>query len=150
MQTFEIEIKFRVTDFVMLQDRLRQRFGTLEFGEQVLELDAFFQHPCRDFVQTDECLRLRTRTFKDDTLEHSLTYKGPKIDASTKTRHEIEMPIHEPQRWESLFTALGFRAVASIQKFRRRMTLTLEHRQVDIVLDTLPALPESARHFVEI
>jgi len=148
MYTFEVEIKYRVEDIATLERQLQQWGGT-EFGEQVTDYDSFFQHPCRNFVQTDECLRLRNRVFPDGTSEHSLTYKGPKIDAVTKTRQEIEMPVAEPERWESLLTALGFCKSASLHKFRRRQKLTVNHRQVDFVFDTLPALPESGRQFLE-
>jgi len=148
MNTFEVEIKFRVDHPDELEQKLQQ-FGGTGFGEAVTESDDFFQHPCRNFVQTDECLRLRKRTLPDGTAEHTLTYKGPKIDTSTKTRQEIEIPISEPQRWEYLLTALGFCKSASVQKFRRRQTLTIQHRHVDVVLDTLPALPEGNRLFVE-
>ena len=151
MSTFEVEIKFRVgnVDLAELERQLQRHFGGSEFGEQVTESDFFFQHPCRNFEQTDECLRLRHRTFSEGTSQYSLTYKGPKIDTSTKTRREIEILITEPEQWENLFIALGFCKSASVRKFRRRMELTVEHRRVDIVLDTLPDLPESDRFFIE-
>jgi len=151
MNTFEVEIKFHVSDagIAELERQLQQRFGGSEFGEPITESDSFFQHPYRNFAQTDECLRLRHRCFADGAAEYSLTYKGPKIDANTKTRHEIEISITEPERVKSLLAALGFCNVASVRKFRRRMALTLEHREVSIVFDTLPDLPESARQFIE-
>jgi adenylate cyclase class 2 len=149
MKTFEVEIKFRVENAAELERKL-QEFGGTGFGEPVTELDSFFQHPSRDFAQTDECLRLRKRVLPDGTLEHSLTYKGPKIDSSTKTRQEIEIPVAETEDWENLLVALGFHPSASVQKFRRRQRLTRNHRTVEIVLDTLPALPESGRLFVEL
>ena len=148
MQTFEVEVKFRVDDITKLERQLQQIGGT-KFGGQSTEFDSFFLHPSRDFVQTDECLRLRNRVLSDGTSEHSLTYKGPKIDALTKTRQEIEIPITEPEHWEGLLLALGFRKTASIHKFRRRQKLVVNHRHIGIVLDTLPALPESSRTFVE-
>ena len=150
MNTFEVEIKFRIDNATELERRLQQQFGGVEFGEQVTESDLFFQHPCRDFEQTDECLRVRMREFSDGTSEHSLTYKGPKIDASTKTRQEIEMSIADPAQWANLLAALGFCESASVQKLRRRMKLTVKHRHIDIVFDTLPALPESSRQFLEV
>ena len=150
VNTFEVEIKFRVNNLAELERRLRQRFGNVEFGEPVTESDLFFQHPCRDFVQTDECLRLRERRLSDGSFEHSLTYKGPKIDTGTKTRQEIEIPITEPEHWERMLAALGFCRWASVQKFRRQIKLTVDHRHINIVFDTLPALPESRRFFVEI
>jgi len=149
MNTLEVEIKFRVDNVTELERRLLHLGGT-GFGEPATESDSFFQHPCRNFVQTDECLRLRNRVFSDGTSEHSLTYKGPKIDDNTKTRQEIELPITEPEQWEHFLVVLGFHQSASVQKFRRRQRLTVNHRHVDIVLDTLPALPESTRLFVEI
>jgi adenylate cyclase class IV len=60
------------------------------------------------------------------------------------------MSITEPERWEYFLTALGFRKTASVQKFRRRQKLTVNHRHIEIVLDTLPDLPESNRLFVEL
>jgi adenylate cyclase class 2 len=152
MNTFEVEIKFRVREgsIAELERQLQQRFGGGSFDEPVTESDSFFQHPCRDFVQTDECLRLRHRHFADGSSDYSLTYKGPKIDAKTKTRQELEMPMTEPEVCESLLVALGFRKVASVRKLRRRMDLTFEQRRVTIVFDTLPDLPESTRQFVEL
>ena len=151
MTTLEVEIKFSVNPLGMaeLEQQLRQ-FGGTQFDEPVMEFDLFFQHPSRNFVQTDECLRLRNRTLPDGTAQHSLTYKGPTMDTSTKTRPEIEIPITEPERWKNLLTALGFIPSASVQKFRRRQGLTVKHRHVEVVLDTLPALPESDRLFLEI
>ena len=148
MNTFEVEIKFRVENVSKFEDKLQQ-LGGAGFGEPVTEFDSFFQHPCRNFVQTDECLRLRKRVFADGTSDHSLTYKGPKVDASTKTRQEIEIPVSEPERWKCLLTALGFYQAASIHKLRRRQSLTVNHRRIDVVIDVLPALPESDRNFVE-
>lgn len=149
MNTIEVEIKFQIADVAELERRLLLLGGT-GFGESATEYDSFFQHPCRNFAQTDECLRLRNCVFSDGTLEHSLTYKGPKIDDNTKTRQEIELPIAEPEQWERFLAVLGFHQSASVQKFRRRQQLIVNHRHVNIVLDSLPALPESARLFVEI
>jgi adenylate cyclase class 2 len=149
MTTFEVEIKFRVENVTALEHKLQQLGGT-GFGEAVTESDSFFQHPCRNFVHTDECLRLRHRMLPDGISEHSLAYKGPKIDTSTKTRQEIELSVTEPEHWEIFLAALGFRKTASVQKFRRRQKLTVNHRHVEIVLDTLPDLPESSRLFVEL
>ena len=148
MSTFEVEIKFRINNITELERQLQQ-FGGTGFGEQVTESDSFFQHPCRNFLQTDECLRLRKRIFSDGKSEYFLTYKGPKIDTFTKTRLEIEMPTMEPEQCENLLSALGFRKSALVYKFRRRQKLTVNHRHIDVVFDTLPDLPESNRLFVE-
>ncbi|MCL2005069.1 MAG: class IV adenylate cyclase [Planctomycetaceae bacterium] len=149
MSLFEVEIKFQLhclADF----ERQLQQLTNVPFGEQVAESDVFYQHPCRDFTQTDECLRLRSRLLPYGTAEYSLTYKGPKLDSNTKTRREVEIPITVPELVENMLTALGFQEFACVRKTRRRLALAMNNRAVEIVFDTLPALPESRRYFVEI
>ena len=149
MSLFEVEIKFQLHCLADFERQLRQ-LSDVPFGEQVAEADIFYQHPCRDFAQTDECLRLRSRLLPYGTAEYSLTYKGPKLDSTTKTRREVEIPITMPELVENMLAALGFQEFACVQKTRRRLTLAINNRPVDIVFDTLPALPETRRHFVEI
>lgn len=150
MNLFEVEIKFRISNITELEQQLQRRFGGTTFSAPVVENDSFFQHPCRNFVETDECLRIRERHFEDHSCLYFLTYKGPKIDTHTKTRQEIEMPLDEPELCKAMLTSLGFCHAASVQKFRRRMKLTVNNREVDVVFDTLPDLPESSRCFVEL
>ena len=149
MTTFEVEIKFQIEDIEQLEHQLHQQ-NCAGFGQQFEDYDSFFQHPSRDFVKTDECLRLRNRVLPDGHSEHSLTYKGPKRDALTKTRQEIEITVTEPSQWESMLKALGFQKTAELHKHRRRQTLTINHRQIDIVLDTVPALPTPKHQFLEL
>ena len=52
------------------------------------QVDCYFSHPARDFAQTDEALRIR-----QVDGQSLVTYKGPKIDRETKTRHEIELAL---------------------------------------------------------
>ena len=52
------------------------------------DTDHYFNAPDRDFAQTDEAFRLR----RIGTGE-LLTYKGPKRDADTKTRTEVELRL---------------------------------------------------------
>ena len=59
MLSFEVEIKFQVYDVVKLEQQLRELANGDVFGEPVIESDSFYQHPSRDFTQTDECLRIR-------------------------------------------------------------------------------------------
>src|SRR3954464_1627785 len=83
---FEVEQKHRVDDERSLLERLAER--GVEIGPPVEQSDKYFAHPCRDFSQTDEALRIRT------VGEQSfVTFKGPKIDTTTKTRREIELPL---------------------------------------------------------
>jgi adenylate cyclase class 2 len=108
----------------------------------VEEIDWFFAHPCKDFRESDECLRLRLRIFPNGEEERFLTYKGPKIDVQTKTRKEIEVPVFDPVKTESLLEAVGFRKTAMVRKYRQRTETVVEGRDIEITLDILPDLPE--------
>jgi adenylate cyclase class 2 len=98
------------------------------------EVDAYFGHPARDFAKTDEALRIR-RIGPDAWI----TYKGPKIDSTTKTRCEIELPLmtddSTSERWADLLIALGFQPVAEVRKHRRKAIVHWQGRRVEISLD---------------
>jgi adenylate cyclase class 2 len=144
--TYEVEIKFRVLNLPDLVEHL-QHFGC-ELGAAVEERDWFYQHPQRDFTQTDECLRLRHRLMPDGSEEKSLTYKGPRIDQETKTRRELEIRILVGDSWEEMLEVLGFSVKASIRKFRRYGELRYSEHQLGICVDCLPEL--GSETFVEL
>jgi adenylate cyclase class 2 len=129
---YEVEQKHRVQDVAALVARLAQR--GVELDPAVGQSDQYFAHPARDFVKTDEALRIRTsggRSF--------VTYKGPKLDVVTKTRRELELPLDEQDadgtQFAELLVALGFRPVATVRKRRRRFCLDHAGRQVEGALD---------------
>lgn len=124
----EIEQKFHLADAEALRARLVAA-GAEPLGE-VEQRDTYYNHPARDFARTDEALRLRRTT----TGDH-LTYKGPKLDAATKTRREIEVPLVEIDRWPELLEALGFRQVATVAKRRHRYRLDRPPYEVEIAID---------------
>lgn len=129
----EVEQKFAVADLEEVATRLAA-LG-VDLGEVRHESDLYFSHPARDFARTDEALRIRrvgSRAY--------VTYKGPKVDATTKTRHEIDLPLPDvaaaPQ-WQQLLEALGFRPVAEVRKARRKALLAWLGRQVEVSLDVV-------------
>src|SRR5262245_40987976 len=109
----EVEMKFRAPD----PRQLMAALAGLGCGpwDEVDQVDNYLAHPARDFAQTDEALRIRS-----EGQQNYLTYKGPKLDATTKTRREIEMPLSPgadaAAQAAELFGALGFRPVASVRK----------------------------------
>jgi adenylate cyclase, class 2 len=114
---YEVEQKHRVEDAAELMRRLAERGATL--GPPVVQIDQYWNHPCRDFAQTDEALRIRT--VGDASF---VTYKGPKLDATSKTRRELELPLaSEPGEFSELLSALGFRPVTTVEKARRAFEL---------------------------
>jgi adenylate cyclase class 2 len=139
----EVEQKFRASDLAALERRLLA-LGA-EPGEDHEQVDRYYRHPARDFAQTDEALRLRR------VGEHNyITYKGPKLDAATKTRREIEMPLPSGDsaaaQAAELLAALSFEPVLEVRKHRRRLTLTWDGAPVEIALDRVAEVGE----FVEL
>lgn len=134
---YEVEQKFPVSDLPAVAAQLEE-LGAV-FSERAREVDYYYGHPARDFAATDEALRLR-----QVSDQYYLTYKGPKIDPTTKTRREIELPLGAEDRllaqWQSLLEALGFHLVGQVIKDRRRARLCWEGRQVQATLDEVPAL----------
>src|SRR6478609_7991933 len=118
---YEVEQKHRVTDETALLARLQER--SIQLEKPIEQSDQYFAHPCRDFATTDEALRIRVVGDKS-----FVTYKGPKLDKTTKTRREIELPLdpadHGGSRFASLLAALGFTPVAIVRKRRRTFRVT--------------------------
>jgi adenylate cyclase class 2 len=103
-------------------------------SEPQSEVDHYYAHPARDFAATDEALRIR----RTDQANY-LTYKGPKVDATTKTRREIEISLWPQESkvaaLEGLLEALGFAPVAEVCKYRRKAIISWQARQVEAALD---------------
>jgi adenylate cyclase class 2 len=106
----EIEIKAALMDRRRVESRLRD-LGARSRGEH-RQVDLYFAHPCRDFGATDEALRLRL-----DGDRQVMTYKGPKLDARSKTREEIEQPVDFDDMATTLHR-LGFRDFLKVEKMR--------------------------------
>jgi adenylate cyclase, class 2 len=134
---YEVEQKFPADDLTALETRLRELGATI--AGPIAEADLYFAHPARDFAATDEALRLRRQGEKN-----YITYKGPKIDATTKTRREIELPLPPGEetigKWRELLEAVGFRPVAEVRKSRKKAQITWQGRGVECSLDTVEGL----------
>lgn len=131
---YEVEIKFAVGDLTEIVPKLDQLKAT--FSEPVLQIDRYFAHPVRDFASTDEALRIRSVAD-----ENCITYKGPKIDATTKTRREIELPLASgsgpADEFAELLHVLGFQPVAEVRKQRQIADLVWQSFPVEIALDSV-------------
>lgn len=134
---FEAEQKFRLAHpeaFLKTVSELG-----LCWQKKVVEVDTYFQHPSRDFVKTDEALRVRRHlTFlraragaTPDEIsdvnpaavpdeisdaparveaECLMTFKGPKLDRETKIRKELELPLGvKSELVPSLFPGVSLR-----------------------------------------
>ena len=135
--SYEVELKFPVPDLRAFAEHLIDLAVPISPAQE--EIDVYFAHPARDFAQTDEALRLRR---KGDA--NCITYKGPKIDATTKTRREIELPLgpgpESLASWTALLEAVGFRPAGEVRKSRRKAAISWQGRQVEASLDEVEGL----------
>ena len=111
--------------------------GTVE------QADTYYGHPVRDFAETDEALRIRreTRDGEPDS-EARVTYKGPLVEAESKTREEFETGVDEGETMAAILEELGFDAVETVEKTRERFRVD----EYTVTLDTVGGLGE----FVEV
>lgn len=131
---YEVEQKFRLNDVTKFEARAQEL--QLQFGEPIRQLDTYYAHPSRDFAVTDEALR--TRSIGDS---HFITYKGPRIDTTTKTRKELELPLATTAKeFSDILNAVGFEVVNSVHKSRRSASYSLEDRQFTIDVDEVDDL----------
>ena len=139
----EVELKFHLPDPVTFRRRLAAFAITWQEPEQ--QIDCYYNHPARDFAQTDEAVRLR-----QIGGQNVITYKGPKLDAATKTRREIELPIAPGPdglaHFGQLLVVLSFRRVAEVHKVRSKGKLNWQGWPVEIALDAV----EQVGSFVEL
>jgi len=82
------------------------------------EEDTYYNGINRDFRETDEALRVRSHT-QDGRVEAFVTYKGPKRDARSQTRTELETEVTSPGTMRAILEQLGFREVLNVCKNRR-------------------------------
>jgi len=131
----EVEVKFRAADRAGLLEKLAA-IGAAFVGEE-RHRDCYFAPPHRDFALTDEALRIR----RTDAVGW-ITYKGPKLDGSTKSRKEIEAAL-DPKSADHLaeiLKELSFKPVREVVKTRRVYTLAYQGFPVSISLDAVEGL----------
>jgi adenylate cyclase class 2 len=133
----EVEQKFPVSN----RESLLEALAALgcQWETPVLQADLYFAHPARNFKETDEALRLRR-----SGEEVVITYKGPKLDATTKTRREIELPImggiHGYNQYRELLEVLGFSPVQEVRKTRLPGVVAWQGHDVHVALDEVEGL----------
>ena len=129
----EVEVKAKIRSF----DEMRKRLDEINAVKVKTEHqeDRYFNSPVRDFAQTDEALRIR-ETKSDDKHNLFITYKGPKIDAKSKTREEVEMEIEDADKASKIFENLGFKEVRTVVKDREYY----QYENYEISLDTVHGL----------
>lgn len=167
--SYEVEVKVRA-DHERLREALADRDAE-PLGE-VVQTDTYYDAPDRDFAETDEALRIRRETDTggdeiggdsergvpervgapgaepppvgaDTDLDRTkLTYKGPLVDAGSKTRAEHETTVDDGAELAGVLGGLGYEPAATVEKHRERYALD----GYTVTLDAVTGLGE----FVEV
>jgi len=124
---YEVELKV-AADHGPVRDRLTaldaDPLGAVE------QTDTYYEHPVRDFAETDEAFRIRRETAGGET-DARVTYKGPLVEEASKTREEFETGVDDGATMERLLEELGFEPFETVEKRRERFaqdgyTVTLD------------------------
>jgi adenylate cyclase class 2 len=136
-QAYEVEVKFLLADLPRFREELRLRHA-LPIGE-IEQEDRYFNHPVRDFRQSDEALRLRRCGDRN-----RITYKGPKLDTVSKTRREIELDfasgLSSIAQFAEILTLLGFVESGTVRKRREQFELVQDGLTIEITIDHVAGL----------
>ncbi|MDO5310060.1 MAG: class IV adenylate cyclase [Planctomycetia bacterium] len=148
----EVEVKFRVRRPQEYQARIEREFHA-QWSAPTVERDLFFVNELQGFPSQGKALRIRQR----DDVYLAATYKGPKLDALTKTREEIELPLtptpsspeetsKKRQDWILFFERLGFQRNVEVVKTRQHARFQWDALTIEATLDSL----ESLGYFTEL
>ena len=127
----EVEVRYRTTDRAGVVARLREWNAKLVADRPT----SISTQPARTRPQgPDEAFRLRRIG-----QMNFLTYKGPKRDAETKTRTEIEVPLGDGDEvaadMERMLAALGYRPVVVVRKRRQVFGFRRDEFQMEVCFD---------------
>ena len=133
--TWEVEQKFRLPVELAIEERL----GQLDAKAIGIEnhVDTYLRHPCRDFRETDEALRIRSINGVA-----WVTYKGPRLAGSVKIRPEIELPLalDTADAWLRIWQNLGFVVAAQVKKERQVFHANYLDTNFVVALDSVQEL----------
>lgn len=141
----EIEMKFRVENAQAYEALLKEEQG-VEFGAPLFESDVFFTNAALGFPNEGKSLRVRR---SGDLL--ATTFKGPRLDSTTKAREEIELSLAPKgcdeatldktrDDWIRFYERLGFQPFGAVEKTRRRARTVFAGREFEITLDVVDSL----------
>ena len=125
----EVERKYRCNPSVVAAVETVADHG----APPVDQTDLYLNAPDRDFATTDEALRIRSTKTAGAHEAVVITYKGPRSPEAAKARTEHEVDVDGFDVTAAIFDALGYIAVAEVQKRRRQY----HWAGVDVSIDTL-------------
>ena len=151
----EVEIKISLTE--KQAHELRNELSQRESFTEMTETDVYYTAPVRDFLETNECLRIRVR----DSEPVELTYKG---ETTTEMReqeqfwkNEIDLPIESKNDTKHLLEAIGCEELTTVVKHRCKVDIDGKVITLDDVegidhyleIESTAATPEEVEQAVE-
>jgi adenylate cyclase class 2 len=143
---YEVELKLRAA-----HDVVRERLAAVgaERTGRVTQRDTYYDAPHRSFAETDEALRVRRERrvappegtvrrgdWNPEAREETrLTYKGPLVEAASKTREEFETAVADDEELVGALAGLGFEPAYTVEKERERFELDGYTVSLDDVTD---------------
>ena len=126
----EIDTKFKITDPKALKESLK-KIGAA-FISKNLEQDTYYLSPKSNLAL--EVIRLRNINGKGIfTLKKAQPFKGSYV---YKIRNELEVDVSDPQKFNQMLLALGFKPIFVKEKVRH----TYRFGGANICIDELPYL----------
>ena len=145
----EVEIKARITNPNELKNRFEKLNGMYKLS--LYHEDTYFNMPkgLRDFKKTDEALRIRKSVEFQKNINDSekivnyfITYKGEKIDTSTKSRKELEVKLNDGIQMREILKSLGFKEIFTVKKERELFEFKYKNIKLEALIDYIPILKE--------
>ena len=129
MEQLEIELKYFVSDFAPLRERLRQ-LGAARTGERTFEHNVRYETEGDRLLKNRRLLRLRR------DRRTTLTFKSPPAEADQrfKVYRELEVSLSDFDTMDAILNALGFYRRQVYEKWRETWQLD----EAILCLDTMP------------
>lgn len=164
---YEVEIKAALGDITAEEIEKRAQSRGFIYARTLEENDVYFNGNDRDFMKTDEALRVRSlREWQEGAsgdaagcpsgdackcMAHDeaepvakeaafITYKGPKLDDVSGTRVEHEIATDDGERASQLLTSLGYKSVFTVGKSRREFVRRDTDGCVTLCIDDVKGL----------
>jgi adenylate cyclase class 2 len=143
---FETEIKIKLRSDTETRKQLLQMGAQFKYFMHNSDKYYNFISGGKDFAKTDEALRLRSTILMDPITKqkieekHDLTYKGPKLKTSVKSRIEYESEVQNAEMIDKIIGALGFNLVIEIPKEREVFEIKYEKTQYTVLIDKIEGL----------
>ncbi len=150
----EVEIKVKISDPEQIRKKIVEIGGKYKIS--LIHDDIYYNMPkgLRNFAETDEALRIRESIEFDKENEdqqqkkvYYFTYKGKKIDDSTKTRNEYETKVGDGAVLFNILEHLGFQRILNVKKERELYEISFKGIKIEALIDYVPFLEN---YFLEV